>query len=644
MAKKVTTGKKTGFSLQGFDLAHYARTEDYVSAIERIYNQAIAEFASMALRANVDPDKPFSFANYPSTKAAAAKITTGLTTKMKAIIAEGSREQWLYAGKKNDAFLASIMDTSKVNKKLLAKYQDNNLLALKQFQERKVNGMGLSERIWKQGDQFKKTMEYGIDVGLGEGRSAQTLSKDLRQNLLDPDRLFRRVRDKRGVLQLSKAAQDFHPGQGVYRSSYKNAMRLTRSEINMAYRDSDQSRHAKLDFVVGYEVRLSNNHTLNGKPFTDICDSLVGKYPKTFIFKGWHPQCKCFKTPILQDPDEFDTDELNELKAAINGTEYKKLVSKNTVAEVPENFKNWMGQNQAKVDGYKSTPYFIKDNFKNGKIADGLMFDKPLPKIATPAPVIVPPEVKIVPPADPVISPNFPAALGKEGNYMKGEDYTFDQKFFNMIDPAKPIRLEFTSRENGVCFIPGKRVVNLCDGARIKASAWEKKAVVYHEYGHGLDWQKGLRMSPEVQTMRLEQIKALKKQSVKTIWTKGYDYEAGKYANRKITGRMSEVAYIDHKLQDLATKLWRMDKGVFERRGISKMDAIEQIGSTRDTIKSLVNSYGGGHSNAYFRRFGMSEAEYLAHAFENAFLGNKVFEKYMPDIYREMVAYIRQLK
>ena len=40
----------------------------------------------------------------------------------------------------------------------------------------------------------------------------------------------------------------------------------------------------------------------------------------------------------------------------------------------------------------------------------------------------------------------------------------------------------------------------------------------------------------------------------------------------------------------------------------------------------------------------MKETEYLAHAFENAFLGNRVFQKYLPDIYAEMVAYIGALK
>ena len=43
---------------------------------------------------------------------------------------------------------------------------------------------------------------------------------------------------------------------------------------------ADYERWQQLDFVVGIEIKLSNNHTLNGMPFTDICDKLKGRYPK----------------------------------------------------------------------------------------------------------------------------------------------------------------------------------------------------------------------------------------------------------------------------------------------------------------------------------------------------------------------------
>jgi hypothetical protein len=368
--------KKSGFSFQGYDAAAYKQTEAYVQAVDLLYSQALNDFASIAGKITVNPDKPFSFADYPSAKNAAEKILTNLASNIQSVITKGSRDQWLYACKKNDTFLASILNTSAVPKETLAKYQDKNLDALKTFQSRKVDGLGLSDRIWNYTDQFKAQMELGIDIGLGDGRSAQALSKDLRQYLVDPDKLFRRVRDKHGNLVLSKNAEAFHPGQGKYRSSYKNVMRLTRSEVNMAYRESDQLRWQNLDFVVGFEVKLSNNHTLNGLPFVDICDALKGKYPKTFKFKGWHSQCRCHVIPIMMDRDEFNTDELNELKSAINGTEYNKYVSNNTVTDVPQGFRDWIDDHAETSKGWKSQPYFIRDNFKGGNIAGGLSLVK----------------------------------------------------------------------------------------------------------------------------------------------------------------------------------------------------------------------------------------------------------------------------
>ena len=72
---------------------------------------------------------------------------------------------------------------------------------------------GLVERVWRYVGQYRDQLETALDVGLGEGRSAQELARDVKKNLRDPDRLFRRVRDKRGNLVLSKAARAFHPGK-----------------------------------------------------------------------------------------------------------------------------------------------------------------------------------------------------------------------------------------------------------------------------------------------------------------------------------------------------------------------------------------------------------------------------------------------
>lgn len=372
MAKKRQT--TTRFSIQGFDLNHYRTTEQYAAAVQALFDRATLAIARSAASRNIDPDKPFSFDDYPEVKAELQKVVGQLASQLQTTIETGSKKQWLFACDKNDGFLDSIMDTSKLSKARLSKMQDRNLDALSTFQGRKVGGMDLSQRVWRYVGQFKEQLESALDVGLGEGRSAQELARDVKKNLREPDRLFRRVRDKRGNLVLSKAARAYHPGQGVYRSSVKNAQRLTRSEINMAYRESDFLRWQQLDFVVGFEIHRSNHEPLCK---CKMCDRLQGRYPKTFKFKGWHPQCMCYAVPILMDEETFDENELGDLKAALHGTEYKKKQSRNLVTDVPDGFKEWVEENKEASAGWSSTPYFIQDNFVDGDLSKGLKIALP---------------------------------------------------------------------------------------------------------------------------------------------------------------------------------------------------------------------------------------------------------------------------
>lgn len=391
MSKKETPKQPIkAFSLQGFDNKHYQTTEEYVRVVDRLFDMATAEIAQLSALGKYDAKKPFSFADYPRTHVQVQAVVNGLASKMQSVIETASHKQWLYACEKNDAFIQSIFETSKIPKADLVKMQDRNLDALQTFQKRKVDGMDLSKRVWRYVDQYKDQIELGLDVGLGDGRSAQQLSRDLRQNLKEPDRLFRRVRDKRGNLHLSKNAKAFNPGQGVYRSSAKNAERLTRSEINMAYRESDYLRWQQLDFVIGIEIKVSERHiewlekvwNKQNPGKVEICDKLCGKYPKWFKFKGWHPQCMCFAIPIIADffGKDRSNDRVNRLKAALKGEEHKKYVSPETINDVPDGFKEWIADNTEKQSNWKSSPYFVRDNFKDGLMTKGLKYITPTKK------------------------------------------------------------------------------------------------------------------------------------------------------------------------------------------------------------------------------------------------------------------------
>ena len=42
---------------------------------------------------------------------------------------------------------------------------------------------------------------------------------------------------------------------------------------------------------------------------------------------------------------------------------------------MPQGFKDWVAENEEKQAEWASTPYFIKDNFVNGRLADGLKYN-----------------------------------------------------------------------------------------------------------------------------------------------------------------------------------------------------------------------------------------------------------------------------
>lgn len=169
------------------------------------------------------------------------------------------------------------------------------------------------------------------------------------------DMLFRRVKDEHGNLQLSKRAAAYHPGRGVYRSSYKNARRLAATETNIAYRTADHLRWQQMDFVVGIEIRTSpTNH-----PVPDICDDLKGKYPKDFKFTGWHPHCRCHAISILKTEEEVDAD----TRRILNGEQPSDPNSSvNAVSDVPKQFKEWLAENDERLQRTSSVPYFLADN------------------------------------------------------------------------------------------------------------------------------------------------------------------------------------------------------------------------------------------------------------------------------------------
>ena len=343
------------FTIDLFDKRHLNNMLKRMRSVEAMFDEAVKEAARAGASSGFsDPERPFYFDDFPAVRRKIDELIEQLHKKVVYAIEDGDHEEWLLSCEKNNELVEAMTRSTSIPKAQITQWKQPNLEALAAFQARKTNGLGLSDRVWNITEQFKQELELALDIGLGEGKSAAELSRDVRRYLNEPERLFRRVRDKHGVLRLSKAAKAYHPGQGVYRSSYKNALRLTATENNIAYRTSDYNRWQQLDFVVGIEIRCSNNH-----PDYDVCDELKGKYPKDFKFTGWHPFCRCHAVPILKTAEEMAAD--NE--RIMNG-EPLDGNSANEVKDVPDNFKSWLDRNRERVKTTTSIPYFIKDNGK----------------------------------------------------------------------------------------------------------------------------------------------------------------------------------------------------------------------------------------------------------------------------------------
>lgn len=350
-----------------YDREHQKRLEAIQQRIDAIYSEAVKEAAALGVTIDMpkDAEKPFSFDDYPLTEKRVNELLKTLREQLQTAIVNGVRSSWTLANRKNDELCNVVFgdNVKKLTKEQYKRYYSTNGKALEAFIARKENGLKLSDRVWDYSKSFKREIEMGLDLGIRSGLDAPAMARELKQYLKHPDMLFRRVRDEHGNLQLSKAAADFHPGRGVYRSSYMNARRLAATETNIAYRTADHERWKKMDFVVGIEIHLSNNHNCKGIPkgmFHDICDDLKGRYPKDFKFTGWHPHCRCYATSILKTDDEVAED----TKKMLRGEDVTDE-SKNTVEDVPDNFKQWVKENEERIDRarkHETLPYFIRDN------------------------------------------------------------------------------------------------------------------------------------------------------------------------------------------------------------------------------------------------------------------------------------------
>ena len=318
----------------------------YFDTIDRIFKAAVGIYPK---------GDTFSLLQYPSLNRAVTEALQRFEQSLNATLVNGIKAEWSLSADKNRDIITAKYGTDlpeAVKKELAFQHQRG----LQKFLTRKLGPrqLTLSDRVWDLKNQLQNEIERTLFTGIQEGTSARSMANELKKNLNEPDKLFRRVRDAEDNLRLSKAAREYHPGQGIYRSSFKNALRLTRHETNVSYRQSDINRWQNTPMVLGYRTRLSNSH-----PKFDICDPMSEiVFPVDFKWDSWHVNCLCSLIPELASKEEF----LKYQDAILSGR--KDFEFSGRVTQMPKEFTDYVEKNMDTWQNWKALPTFLQNNPK----------------------------------------------------------------------------------------------------------------------------------------------------------------------------------------------------------------------------------------------------------------------------------------
>lgn len=141
-------------------------------------------------------------------------------------------------------------------------------------------GITLSDRVWDMTWSAEKMIRNRIQLAVLQGDSAARLSRDIRGFLSQPETL-------RG-----KVKKEYHPGVGVYRSAFLNAMRLARTELNRSFNEGLFRYANDKDWVKSYTWNVGSANPCEDCEALDGEEYDKGNEPDIPL----HSNCMCFLT------------------------------------------------------------------------------------------------------------------------------------------------------------------------------------------------------------------------------------------------------------------------------------------------------------------------------------------------------------
>lgn len=303
--------------------------------INRYFDDARRQIATLLEAVELDISKPIKWSDLPPEKRrAVAQIYQQVLAQMTAVVGSATSRAWIAQTEQSKAL--SILD-----KEERRQLTEENLRKLSAFRSRKVGGLSLSGRIWQYVKQEQDSIELVLQRVIAEQNNSGDAYKLFAKYLDAPEEMIRYIQKQGKPDETAKAFAQFHRGTGVYRDPVKNILRMMRTEVNRATKTADWQLMQSNPYVVGYEIkRSSREHKYKDK--CEVCKRLVGVYPKTFHFVGWHPQCECACTPIYASREE-QRQIRRQLKA---GKKPEEIRSQEAPRGLPTAFVSVMAQYQ----------------------------------------------------------------------------------------------------------------------------------------------------------------------------------------------------------------------------------------------------------------------------------------------------------
>lgn len=194
------------------------RREQLFRAIEQlIYTAYLQSLSLPAVRRAIEQKKDdFFFKNNHTANRQVERILGTMADRLNGILLNGIRREWAFSQEVLEARVESQLDTSTRDKYLRDRLridatQSSRIRSADAFvREKQRDGLNLSGRVWNLAGNAKKEIEVILQNAIKEGKRGTEIAKDLRRFLIEPDKLFRRVRNKEtGKLELSQAARDY---------------------------------------------------------------------------------------------------------------------------------------------------------------------------------------------------------------------------------------------------------------------------------------------------------------------------------------------------------------------------------------------------------------------------------------------------